>query len=285
MGLIDKAFDNGYKSTGLNEQTAEIFAALQAQYPGLIDMLNAGTKSQALGELDTSRAVTPGYNDLALSEIERNAGRATAAQGQLDAGQAAADIANLTKYGVPAGQALRAADQSANGEYYAGLGDYSTKFQDALEALSPTLSAGNRAEIERGAARLNPHAGDGSAVDTAVRASTFGEAGAAKADQFARAITNIASALPALRTGLNPAALALGRDSRTGSVTGAITPVVKPSGAATATGQGLLSQLFGAEGQKQAAEAGAFKTWGDTLEQDSRSFANIAGGISGMGGG
>jgi hypothetical protein len=146
------------------------------------------------------------------------------------------------------------------------------------------MSAGQRAEMERGMARMNPNMADNSAINVAEKASEFGSAGAAQQQNFVNAINSISAALPSLKTGLQPATLALGRDSRSSPVAGAVTPVTKPTGEATETGRGLFSQISGTQSDINKMRAGAFKTWGDALLQDSESFSNIASGATSIAG-
>lgn len=286
MGGIAKAFgDDPVPVTATADKAKAADAANAASLNNLIQAIRANLTPYEQAQLDAARATTPGYNDLALGELERTAPRIAAVQGQLDAGQAAADIANLNKYGTAAGEALRATDASANPEYYAGLGTLGDKFQDSLNAWSPGLSAGQRAEVERGAARLNPGAADNSAVNTAEKAMQFGTAQQNHLKDFSAAINGAAAVLPTLKTGLNPTAAALGRDSRSAPTAAAISPVKSPSNTVPGLAGNMWSSLLGSENQNNQLIVGKFKDWGDTINQDTSSFANISSGARGFGGG
>lgn len=280
MAVLSKAFGDEYDHQTVDAQTQEVIKALRSAYPQLNEILSAGKVDAARGDLAASRAVSSGFNDLALGELERTAPAISRVQGALDAGQAANDVSNLQRYGTDMATALRETDATANKEYYQNLGTLGDKYAQALGGLSPTMSAGQRAEMERGMARMNPNMADNSAINVAEKASEFGSAGQQQQMNFVNAINSITAALPALKTGLNPAALALGRESRSSPVAGAVTPVTKPTGEATDLGKGMFSGLSNTQAGINQMKAGAFKTWGDAVLQDSESFKNIASGAS-----
>lgn len=284
MSVLSKAFGDEYDHQTVDSQTQEVLKALRSAYPQLQEILNSGKVTAAQGDLASAEAVTPGFNNLALGELERTAPAISRVQGALDAGQAANDVANLQRYGADMGAALRETDAAANTEYYQNLGTLGNKYAEALGGLSPTMTAGQRAEMERGMARMNPNMADNSAVNLAEKAAEFGSAGQQQQMNFVNAINSISAALPSLKTGLNPAALAIGRDSRSSPVAGAVTPVTKPTGEATDLGKGMFSGLSNTQAGINQMKAGAFKTWGDALLQDSESFSNIASGVGGIAG-
>lgn len=282
MALADK-IGGGYHTPTIDDQTAGVMNTLKQQYPGLIEMLNQGTNSQALAQLGTAKEITPGYNDIALSELQRTAPQVAAITQEQNAGQAAGDIANLQKYGPQAGAALRASDAAASPEFYNNLALTGQKMTDALNAQSPGLSAGVQAEVERGANRINPNGNPASADTAALQAMQFGHAGQDQINNFTNAINSISSNLGNLKTGLNPANVAQGHSSSTSQAAGAVQPIVNPSASATQTGANLMDNIFGTNNNLQGIAAGKFRTWGDALNQDSQSFANIAGGAAKIG--
>lgn len=282
MGLVDK-IGGGFKVNSVQDQSKWAMDTMARDYPQLMQMLNSQLTPNATAELEAAKAVTPGYNDLAVGELNRLAPEISKAQGAMDAGQAAADVANLEKYGVPAAAAMRGADAAANPEWYKNMEGLSDKLSEAFKAASPNLSAGSRAEIERGVGRMG--GADASAATTAAKAMNFGSAHQAQVQNFTNILSNLAGVLPQLKTGLSPASLALGRDSRSSPVAGAVTPVTKPGATAYNAGQGMFGGLLGLSSDNEKNRAGKFKTWGDTLEQDSRSFSNISSGVGGMMGG
>lgn len=285
MAILSKAFGDEFEHQTVDEQMKQVMGALSTAYPQLQEYINTGKLQAAQGDLASARGVSSGFNDLALSELERNAPVVSRIQQRMDADQAASDVANLEKYGMAAGQALRDTDASVNQEFYKNLGTLGDKYATALGDLSPNMSAGQRAEMERGMARMNPNMADNSAINVAEKASEFGSAGAAQQQNFVNAINSISASLPSLKTGLNPATLALGRDSRSSPVAGALTPVTKPTGEATETGRGMVSQISGTQADINKMRAGAFKTWGDALQQDTESFNNVASGVGSIMGG
>lgn len=284
MAILSKAFGDEFDHQTVDAQTQEAIGALKKAYPQLFEAINAGKISGAQGDLAAAKATTGGFNDLALSELERTQPAVSRIQGALDAGQAANDVRNLETYGVPAGQALRATDAAASPEFYSTLATLGDKYGTLLDEASPNTTPGERAEMERGIARSNPGMADNSAVNLAEKASEFGSAKTAKVARFADIVNSVASSLPQLKTGLNPASLALGRDSRASTTGAAVTPVVKPTGEATKLGAGLFGQLSGTQSDINKMRAGAFKTWGDALLQDTESFKNIASGASSIAG-
>lgn len=283
MGLIDKIFDTGFHGTSVDQQSQQAYDAFLKRYPDLMQNFQQQMTPQALAELETAKATTPGYNDLALSELDRTAPMVAQVQGKLDAGQAASDLANLRQYGAPLGEALRTSDSAANPEYYKTLTGLGDKYQQLLAEASPTLSGGQRAEIERGTARLNPGGAENSAMSTAEKAMDFGNAHQANVQNFANVINSVSNALPALRTGLMPTDLALGRSSRSAPTSSAVTPIVKPDDKAFNTGGNLWSQMLGTATNNENLRAGKFKSWGDAIEQDSRTISNIGSAVGSFG--
>lgn len=284
MAILSKAFKDEFEHEKIGQQfgeavdTTEKYAARQQEIANTLKML------AAQGDIDASKLLSALTNDLAMSELERNAPRVSRIQNQMDADQAASDVSNLNTYGKAIGQAMRETDSAANQEFYQNLGTLGNKYAEALGGLSPTMTAGQRAEMERGLARMNPNMADNSAVNLAEKAAEFGSAGQQQQMNFVNAINSISAALPSLKTGLNPAALALGRDSRSSPVAGAITPVVKPTTEGTDTARGMFSAALQGVSDINKMRAGAFKTWGDALQQDSESFSNIASGATSIAG-
>jgi len=283
MSILSKAFGDEFKPQSLDSRAADQRAVFEKNYLPYLDKLSEGQRAEALSGLDTARAITPGYNDLALSELNRTADTAGAVDQKMAGAQARGDIANLNQYGVDAGKALMASDQSVNPEFYANRALTGQKMMDALNAQSPDLSAGQRAEVERGAGRLNPYGSDNSAVDTANKASQFGSAHQAQVNNFTNAINGISQNLGNLKSGLSPVSLALGRDYKGGAANGAIAPVTRGDNTAFQVGQGFMNNINGQAGQIDQLKANAFRSYGDALNQDSSSFSNIAGGAAKLG--
>lgn len=286
MGGIAKAFgDDPVPIDEVSTQADYADRAARQSLVRLIQSIRSQLTPYELAKLQAAQAVTPGYNDLALGELERNAGRIAGVQGQLDAGQAAADVNNLQRYGVAAGQALRAADAAASPEYHSNLALTGQKFTDSLNAWSPTMTAGQRAEVERGLGRMSPGMAQSSAANAAEKAMAFGAAGQQQRANFSNAINAAAAALPTLRTGLNAVGVAQGRDSRTAPVAAAISPVTKPGQEVPSLAESMWGGLLGTANQNNQLRVGKFKDWGDVINQDTQSFGNIAGSVGGFGAG
>ena len=278
MGGLADTIGGGFQVNSVQDQSQWARDTLARDYPQLMQALMAQDLPYEQARLNTAQQITPGYNNLAVGELNRLAPQISQAQGALDAGQAANDIANLNQYGQAAGQSLRATDASANPEFYSNLALAGGKFSDALNALSPNLSAGQRAEVERGTARLNPQGSDNSAVSTAEKAMQFGTAHQNQVNNFAAAVNSLSSNLGSLRSGLTPINTALGRDSRTSPALAAITPVTKSSGGNEQLGGAAWQNLFGASINNENLRAGKFKTYGDKLGQDATTYKDFAQG-------
>ena len=262
MGIIDKMMGD-YEARSATRQSEETMDILKRDYPQLMELLGAQDKTAALNDLNTARAVTPGYNDLAMGELSRLAPQMTGIQKVLDAGQAASDVENLNRYGADASKALRQVDEAGNKEYYDNLARTSGKYGELLDQLTPGLSAGKRAEIERGVGRLGGP--DNSAVTTAEKAMTFGSAHDEHIGNLANVLNGITANLGNLKTGMNGAGVALGRDSRSSPVAAAANPTVKPNtGAANMLGN-MYGQTFGAVQGHDATNAKMYNSWGSAL--------------------
>jgi len=278
MGIIDKLVGGDYEARSATRQSQETMDILKQQYPELMSLLGDQNKTAALQDLELAKQVTPAYNDLALGELSRLQPQMTDVQRRMDAGQAASDVENLGKYGADASRALRTTDEAANKEFYDNLVKASAKTGELLSGLSPNLSAGKRAEVERGVGRLG--GADNSAVTTAQKAMEFGSAHDANMNNFANILNGITANLGNLKTGVNGAGVALGRDSRSAPVAAAVTPVNKPQTAAADMLGNMYNQSFGAVQGHDATNARMFKSWGDVLGQTAGTIGNMAGAAS-----
>ena len=279
MGVLDKIIGGDYEARSATRQAQETMDILKEQYPGLMDMLNQGNLTSARGDLAAAQAVTPGYNDLAVGEMTRLAPSLTQIQYTLDSGQAKSDIARLNQYGAQAGTALRDTDASANKEFYSNLDKTGAKYSQLLDSLSPNMSAGRRAEVERGVGRMGGP--DNSAVTTAEKAMQFGSAHDEHMSNFSNVLNNVSSGLQNLRTGLNPANIALGRDSRSAPALGVVNPVTKPGNTGTQVGMNMYNQSLGSVMNHDNTNAQKQQGWGDAIGNTINTigkFAKIGGG-------
>ena len=278
MSGVENLVTEGYNPDQLDVQLqGSAVPALQKLAPQIFQLLSQSQMPFEQNQLNVTRAITPQYNDLAVQEFGRVAPQLAAVQSATDAAQARGDLANLTANGVPMAQQMRAVDAAANPEYAANLATLGSKMTEALGALSPKLSAGSRAEIERGNARSGTAMND--AAGTAANAMNFGRAGQAQANSFATAISQVAGALPQLRSGINPIGLSLGRDSRSSGIVGQASGGVAPSQTTAATLGKLFDSVVGMENNRQNNMARNYKSFGDAVEQDSRGISNIMSGI------
>ena len=282
MSGVENLVTEGYNPDQLDVQLqGSAVPALQKLAPQIFQLLSQSQMPFEQNQLNVTRAITPQYNDLAVQELGRVAPQLAAVQSATDAAQARGDLANLTANGVPMAQQMRAVDAAANPEYAANLATLGSKMTEALGALSPKLSAGSRAEIERGNARSGTAMND--AAGTAANAMNFGRAGQAQANSFATAISQVAGALPQLRSGINPIGLSLGRDSRSSGIVGQASGGVAPSQTTAATLGKLFDSVVGMENNRQNNMARNYKSFGDSVEQDSRGISNIMSGIGAVG--
>jgi hypothetical protein len=279
MSLIAGLIEGGAPLESYQGQTSRIVDALRQQFPGLMQTVNNQLTPTAQAELDAARAVTPGYNDLALSELNRNAPAAARA----NAAVARGDIANLNANGAAAGAALRTGDEAANKEFYDNLGNLSGRMGAILNEATPDLSAGERAEIERGNARVGYDQPINDAAGTAARAANFGSARGDRLTRITNVVNSVANAMPSLRTGLNPTDVALGRSGATSGANAAVTTAVRPSNTANQFGNSLLNSFSNTNSGEQANFAHTWESVGDQLEQDSRIASNIASSVGSAG--
>lgn len=281
MSGVENLVTEGYSPDQLGVQLqGSVVPALKELAPQVFQLLQQQQMPFEQNQLDVSRAITPQYNDLAVRELGRVAPQLAAVQSATDAAQAKGDLANLTANGVPMAQQMRSIDAAANPEYAANLAALGGKMTEALGALSPKLSAGSRAEIERGNARSGTAAND--AAGTAANAMNFGRAGQAQANSFATAISQVAGALPQLRSGINPIGLSLGRDSRSSGIVGQASGGVAPSQTTAATLGKLFDSVVGMENNRQNNMARNYKSFGDAAAQDAAAIGSIMGGVGGV---
>lgn len=278
MSGVENLVTEGYSPDQLGVQLqGSVVPSLKELVPQIFQLLQQQQMPFEQSQLDISKAITPQYNDLAVQELGRVAPQLAAVQSATDAAQAKGDLANLTANGVPLAEQMRAIDSAANPEYAANLATLGSKMTDALGALSPKLSAGSRAEIERGNARSGTAAND--AAGTAANAMNFGRAATAQANSFATAISQVAGALPQLRSGINPIGLALGRDSRSSGIVGQASGGVAPSQTTAATLGKLFDSVVGMENNRQNNMARNYKSFGDAAAQDASAIGSIMGGV------
>lgn len=278
MSGVENLVTEGYSPDQLGVQLqGSVVPSLKELVPQIFQLLQQQQMPFEQSQLDISKAITPQYNDLAVQELGRVAPQLAAVQSATDAAQARGDLANLSANGVPLAEQMRAVDAAANPEYAANLATLGSKMTDALGALSPKLSAGSRAEIERGNARSGTAAND--AAGTAANAMNFGRAATAQANSFATAISQVANVLPQLRSGINPIGLTLGRDSRSSGIVGQASGGVAPSQTTAATLGKLFDSVVGMENNRQNNMARNYKSFGDAAAQDASAIGSIMGGV------
>jgi hypothetical protein len=271
-----------YNPDTLEGMSQHLDNTVQGSYLPDVQTYTQGMAPIEQARLGASAAVTPGYNDLAMAELERNQQRASAIQGAYDAGQTQADTANLNAYGGDYARAVRGVDEAGNKEYYDTLKGLSSGYNRLLSEASPNLSGGQRAEMERGIARMNPGSTDNSGLDTAGKAMQFGDAHQKQVANFGNILSGITAGLGALKTG-NYAAGALGRDSRQSPVNGSVTTGKAVDNSALDLGQNMYNQQNAANMGRYGILAKSFKSVRDLANEDSQTLSNITSSVGKMG--
>lgn len=244
--------------------------ALTQNLPGLMQVVNSQVAPAAQAQLAADQSVSPGYANL-QAQIYDTAGRAINNTGNQiqDANALAAanrDLTTLTTSGVPLMQAVNAAQQVADPEYYANRAKLGAGIGALLDA-GASLTPGEMSQIERGNARTQTASGtlnSPSATAIAANALTYGKAGS---DKFNNALQMATQALPALKSGFDAYQITTGKSGTPN------TGDAKFMGAQTGTGSntvnaqasGLLSQVGENQRNAQNINANRRTGWDQTL--------------------
>lgn len=229
------------------ETTDQILQAYMKNIPGLLDATTSGNANMAMGDLATARALTPGYNQLAIDSINNDAGRVADAQNRVNT-----DI--MTGSGRTAALAARDLQDTVNPEY-AGVrkaaGAQSTNLINSINLDG--LSGGERAEVERSLNKSNTATGNlglDNATNAVQNAMQFGDRLSQKRAELAGAIntgTNFLGSEGGLPSPVNTAMgnAATNFDAKTsGSSAGAL-----------GFGQSALGSIAGATGAQNSIMA------------------------------
>lgn len=229
------------------ETTDQILQAYMKNIPGLLDATTSGNQKMSLGDLETAKAVTPGYNQLALDSINNYAKPIADAQNAVNTGI-------LTGSGKDAAQAAKDLQDSVNPEY-AGVrkaaGAQSTNLINSINLDG--LSGGERAEVERSLNQSNTVTGNlglDNATNAVQNAMQFGDRLSKKRAELAGAINTGTSFLGTEGGVPNPSQMALG-----GAASDFAAKAPVSSNGALGFGSSALGSVAGATGAQNSLMA------------------------------
>jgi hypothetical protein len=125
------------------ETTDQILQSYMKNIPGLLDATTSGNSKMALGDLETAKAVTPGYNQLAIDSINNDAGRVADAQNRVNTGI-------MEGSGKDAALAAKNLQDTVNPEYAGVRNSAAAQSKNLMDSINLNgLSGGERAEVER----------------------------------------------------------------------------------------------------------------------------------------
>lgn len=170
-------------STG--ETTDQILQAYSRNIPGLLQATTSGNTGQAQSELDAARAVTPGYNRLALDQINQFAQPIADAQNRVNTNI-------LQGSGAETARAAKALEDSVNPEYAGVRQAAGTQSRNLINSINlDGLSGGERAEVERSLGQSQTATGNlglDNATNAVSNAMQFGDRLSKKRAELAGAI-------------------------------------------------------------------------------------------------
>jgi hypothetical protein len=263
---------SGDKVTNSQESTASALDAYTKGLPGLMEATQKQFTPNELAQLEAAKAVSPGYAKL-QTQLYDTAGRDLnrigtdiAADNQL--ATAKGDLRTIQSTGKDLVSAYNEAAAIADPEYYKNRAGLGNRISELLSAGS-NLTEGEMAQLERGVNRAQTESGNAfnpSPSAIAAGAMTFGQAGQEK---FRNAINQATNALPALKSGVDPFAMATGKTS------GANTGNAQFVGAK----QGAGDQVIGM-GNNLLTQANANQRNADSLNANRQSGLQKAAGIT-----
>jgi hypothetical protein len=224
-------------------------------YPTIANTVNNSIQGTAQAQLAADKAVSPEYAAL-QQQLYSTYGPEAAKTGitiddltQKAASARELNIAQTTGRGLVTEADL--AQRKLDPEYYAqreGLSGAITKY---LNANDPSLTETEREEMRRGMGTTSTSSS--SAIDTAGKALQFGKAGQAKAQAYGNVITNVANAVPAMRSGISGFQVATGRQASPTTGAGNVGQVQTGTGSNT---YGLASNFLGGATSTQQTRMG-----------------------------
>jgi hypothetical protein len=287
------------------QNTAANIQAFSDLFPYLQGSINSQTLPTALTQLQASQATSPGYADL-MTQLYAQYGPQLNAIGSGITGQNMANyVANQNAILSGPGQDLLKsgynASQIFDAPYYQArqqAGDSIGKLLNSID-LSGNLSGSETNQIGQGLAREGVQRGNLNApsnADVVANAMQYGNAAYQRKAQaqtmMGNAIQSATSFLPQAKSGVDVFGTGTGAGVPTNPgnslFTGINTNFGQNAGtdflsAITGTGNTAMQGVIQTGINQQNIDANK-KDWSDFLEQNSQSFANVAGGVAGLGG-
>ncbi len=261
------------------ESMKEVIGAVKKYFPAAISSVQGQLTPSALAQLEADKAVSLPYAEEDYRIYSKLGPEYAKTAADIDdltqkaASQRELDIAQTTGRGLVTEADL--AQRQLDPEFYAQRQALSEGLAKYIKASDPTLTENEREEIRRGIGRtpFNPESG----IDTASNAMQFGEKGREKTALFGEALSRVASALPAMQSGLVGSDIASKRGV-------ANTASERVGGVMTGSGSlapNLYSAMLGnAGGIQQQAMAKQLSTW-DQVAKGFQLGGQFAGGVLG----
>lgn len=268
---------SSYSST--SESMQSILTALQNSLPGLSKVMRAEYPEYAKSEYEIAKEYSPKWADLQANTMDKEGrrlaaiGRDLAKEEQL--GAAANELAIIEGPGKQLAKKAQELGREVDPEYYKSREAIGSAIEKSLGAMDPTkLTPGEIEEINRGLGR-NAYA-VGSPSSTIANAMTFGSALKDRRSEFSNAITNAATALPGLKSGVDAFQAATQRSVMpnvgTQQYTGVQTPGVQN---ANQLGMGAMNTAGSLENTRKQKEKSGFDVAMDSLSTAGSFLKNI----------
>lgn len=233
------------------ETTDQILQAYLKNIPGLLDATATGGTRLAEGDLTSARAVTPGYNQLAIDSINNDAGRIADAQNRVNTGI-------LQGSGKDAAIAAKTLQDTVNPEYAGVRESAAAQSKNLIDSINLSgLSGGERAEVERSLNKSNIATGNlglDNATNAVKNAMQFGDRLSQKRAELAGAI-NTGSNFIGTQGGAIPNPVATAFSGPTGAAGNFTATSPTSSAPALGFGSSALGSVAGATGAQNAIMA------------------------------
>mgnify|MGYP006943669149 FL=1 len=261
------------------ESMKEIIGAVKKYFPGALSAVQGQLLPSATAQMKADLAVSKPYAQEGYDIFAELAPKYAQTASDIDdltqkaASQRELDIAQTTGRGLVTEADL--AQKQLDPEFYAQREALSAGLSKYIQAADPTLTENEREEIRRGIGRtpFNPESG----IDTAVNAMQFGEKGREKTALFGEALSRVASALPAMQSGLVGTDIASKRGVAN-TASGRVGGVMTGSGSLAPN---LYSAMLGnAGGIQQQAMTQQLSTW-DQVGKGFELGGSVLGGVLG----
>lgn len=234
--------DDGGKSP--QEGVGDVVQALEKHLPNLIKAITGTYDTAGKAEVDLARKYSPEIAKIQVDVLGKEGkdlariGREISADEQRSAADVEAEIAGGA--GQKITEATRKAAETLDPEFYRTVPLLSAGMEKALNFDPTKLSKGEEETLSRGLGRTSTFVP--SAMETAKGAMTFGDALDKRRASYGNTVAQMAGALPALKSGINPAETTSRRtnmpNAGVASYTGIQTPGMQMAGNAAG---GLLN--------------------------------------------